>query len=110
MGCGIVVNQVWAGRCADGIDYRPGSVDKQDLIKNGNGAATLFAFDAGQEISEHSAPFDALLLGVEGRGQVTIDGQEHDLRAGDMVLIPAHKPHALRAPERFKMVLSMLRA
>lgn len=110
MGCGIVVNQVWSGSCAEGIEYRPGSVDKQELLKNGNGAATLFAFDAGQEIGESAAPFDAMLMVVEGQAEVTVDDQVHALATGDMILIPAHRPHAVRAPERFKMVLVMVRS
>lgn len=110
MGCGIVVNQVWAGACAEGIAYRPGSIDKQELIKNGNGAATLFAFDAGQHIGESAAPFDAMLMVVDGRAEVTVDDQVHPLSTGDMILIPAHRSHAVRAPERFKMILVTLRS
>ncbi len=110
MGCGIVVNQVWSGACADGVAYRPESVDKQELLKNGNGAATLFAFDKGQEIGESAAPFDAMLWIAEGRADVVVDGEAHALGTGDMILIPAHRPHKVSAPERFKMVLVMLRS
>lgn len=110
MGCGIVVNQVWAGRAADGVDYRAGSIDKQDLLKSNSGAASLVSVDAGQAIGETTAPFDALMLVLEGRATITVDGAAHDLSVGDMILIPAHRPHAVEAPERFKMVMATLRA
>ena len=71
---------------------------------------TLFAFDAGQGLSEHTAPFDALVQVLEGRASVVLGGKAHAMKAGDVLLMPADVPHAVMAVERFKMLLTMIRA
>ena len=91
-------------------DYQDGSIVSRVLLKQDKGSVTFFAFDKGQELSEHTAPFDALVQVLEGRAEVTIAGQPHELQAGDMIIMPADQPHALKAPERFKMLLTMIRA
>ena len=95
---------------ADLADYQEGSVVSRTLVKQEQGSVTLFAFDRGQGLSEHTAPFDALVQVLEGEAEVTIDGQPHRLHAGEMIIMPADKPHALKAPRRFKMLLTMIRA
>ncbi len=95
---------------ADLADYQEGSVVSRTLIKQEQGSVTLFAFDRGQGLSEHTVPFDALVQVLEGEAEVTIDGQPHRLQAGEMIIMPADKPHALKAPRRFKMLLTMIRA
>ena len=80
------------------------------LAKRTGGNVTLFAFDAGQGLSEHTAPYDALVQVLDGRATITVGGAAHDVVAGEMLLLPANVPHALHAPQRFKMVLTMIRA
>ncbi len=91
-------------------DYQAGSIVSRVLLKQEKGSVTFFAFDKGQELSEHTAPFDALVQVLEGQAEITIAGQPHELQAGDMIIMPADQPHALKAPERFKMLLTMIRA
>ncbi len=92
------------------IEYSSDSVVSKTLKENRAGTITLFAFDAGQGLSEHSAPFDAVVHVIEGEGLFIIGGEEHDLKAGQMIIMPANVPHAVRAVKRFKMLLTMLRA
>jgi len=80
------------------------------LLKTDTGTLTLFAFDEGQMLSEHTAPFDALVHVLEGEAEVTISGEPLRLRQGDMVIMPANEPHALRGLTRFKMLLTMIRS
>jgi quercetin dioxygenase-like cupin family protein len=91
------------------VTYVSGSVVSRIITKARGGSLTLFAFDAGQELSEHTAPFDALVQVLDGSVELTIGGQKVLARAGESVLMPAGIPHAVRAPERFKMLLSMVR-
>jgi quercetin dioxygenase-like cupin family protein len=91
------------------VEYAPGSVVSRTLVKSNAGTLTLFAFDAGQGLSEHSAPFNALVQVVEGEVALTIGGQPVPARAGEIVLMPANVPHALHASTRFKMLLTMIR-
>jgi quercetin dioxygenase-like cupin family protein len=79
------------------------------LVKAGKGNVTLFAFDAGQELSEHTTPFDALVQVVDGTAEITIGGEKLAVKAGETVLMPADVPHAVNARERFKMLLVMIR-
>ena len=81
----------------------------RQLVKNASGGVTLFAFDEGQGLSEHTAPFDALVQVVEGAVEITISGQPRQLQGGEIILMPAGQPHALKALERFKMILTMIR-
>jgi quercetin dioxygenase-like cupin family protein len=91
------------------VEYQVGSVVSRTLIGKAAGTITLFAFDAGQGLSEHSAPYDALVLVVDGGLEVTIDGEAQRLKSGDTLLLPAGRPHAVHAPERGKMLLVMIR-
>jgi len=91
-------------------DYQDGAVVSRTLIKKTTGSVTLFAFDQGQGLSEHTAPFDALVQVLEGEAVVTISGNPLRLTAGQMVIMPAEKPHAIHAVRRFKMLLTMIRS
>ncbi len=94
---------------ADLVDYGAGAVVSRTLVKNDAGTVTLFSFDAGQELSEHSAPFDALVQVLEGEVDLVIGGQSVRAAAGQAVLMPANVPHAVKAPGRFKMLLVMVK-
>jgi len=91
------------------INYADGSVVSRTIAKNNAGTITLFAFDAGQGLSEHSAPFDALVQIVDGQALITISGKEIKATKGELVLMPANIPHALCAEENFKMLLTMIK-
>jgi quercetin dioxygenase-like cupin family protein len=97
-------------RLVDLVAYQEGAVVSRIVIKRDTGTVTLFAFDAGQELSEHTTPYDALVQVVDGEAEVTIAGKTHRLRAGDVILMPAHQPHAVKAVSRFKMLLTMIRS
>ena len=94
----------------DVVVYADGSIVSRTLAEKAGGTITLFAFDAGQGLSEHSAPFDALVQILEGEAELTIGGTAVQAAAGSIVLMPANVPHALKALQRFKMMLTMLRA
>ncbi len=94
----------------DLIDYQSGSVVSKTLIDKSAGTLTLFAFDKGQGLSEHTAPFDALVYVFDGTVEITISGKPLKVNQGEMVILPANKPHALRAEDRFKMMLVMIKA
>jgi len=89
--------------------YQEGSVVSRQITKADAGNITLFAFDAGQELSEHTAPYDALVHILDGEAEVRIAGQPFSLREGQAIIMPADQPHALYAPVRFKMLLTMIR-
>ena len=91
------------------VQYGEGAVVSRTLVESEAGTVTLFAFDAEQGLSEHTAPFDALVQVVEGEGRFVIGGKPCDVGEGQIVLMPANVPHAVRANRRFKMVLTMLR-
>jgi quercetin dioxygenase-like cupin family protein len=95
-------------RLAEMIDYQEGAVVSRTLIDKSAGTVTLFAFDAGQSLSEHTAPYDALILLLEGKAEVFVAGKPFRLEKGEAILLPENKPHALRAIEQFKMVLIMV--
>ena len=92
------------------ISYQSGSVVSKTLIDKKIGTLTLFAFDAGQGLSEHTAPFDAVVQIVDGTAAITIDGTVHHVQAGEMIIMPANLPHSLKAEVPFKMLLVMIRA
>lgn len=92
------------------VDYQAGSVVSQTLLKNDAGNLTLFAFATGEGLSEHTAPFDALVQILEGSAEITLGGQQHTVMAGQSLLMPARVPHALKANEDFKMLLTMIKA
>jgi len=91
------------------IDYQSGAVVSREIISRPAGSVTLFAFDQGQGLSEHTAPFDALVCIVDGEAEVTISGELHALNTGDAIVMPANKPHALKARKKFKMLLVMIK-
>ena len=91
-------------------DYQEGAVVSRTLLKRGGGTVTLFAFDQGQSLSEHTAPFDAIAHVLEGEALITIAGSPIAVRSGEMVLMPANQPHAVYATSRFKMLLTMIRS
>jgi quercetin dioxygenase-like cupin family protein len=92
------------------VSYQEGSVVSRTLVDDRAGTVTLFAFDEGQGLSEHTSPFSALLHVLDGEALVTIAGDESRVAAGEAILLPAGKPHAIRAPRRFKMLLTMVRS
>jgi quercetin dioxygenase-like cupin family protein len=92
------------------VDYQAGSIVSKTLVEKETGTITLFAFDKGQGLSEHTAPFDALVYVMDGRVEIKIEGNPTVLQQGDMIIMPADKPHALKAVERFKMMLIMIRS
>ncbi len=95
---------------AEAVQYAPGSVVSRTLLKSDAGTLTLFAFDEGQELSEHTAPFDALVQVLDGTATLTIGGATITVRTGELVLMPADVSHAIQAAGRFKMLLTMFRA
>lgn len=97
-------------RLADLVDYQNGSVVSRAIVKKDTGSVTLFAFDKGEGLSEHTAPFDALVFVVEGEAEIALAGEAHAVRSGEVLGMPANKPHSLRAVKRFKMMLMMFRS
>ena len=91
------------------IDYADDSVVSKQILKKKSGNVTLFAFEKGEGLSEHTAPFDAMVSVVEGQAEVLIDGVSSMVASGESIIMPAGIPHALKAPERFKMVLTMIK-
>lgn len=92
------------------LDYQDGAVVSRTIIDKKQGTVTLFAFDEGQGLSEHTAPFDAMVLILDGQAEISISGKPFTLKAGEMIIMPASQPHALRALTRFKMLLIMIRS
>lgn len=95
---------------ADLVSYQEGSVVSRILVRRDTGNVTLFAFSEGQELSEHTAPFDALVQVLEGEAEIVIAGKPYQLGAGELILMPANQTHALQAITRFKMLLIMIRS
>ena len=102
------LNQV--NKLADQIKYQKDTVVSKTLIKKDKGTITLFAFDKEQGLSEHTAPFDALVQVFDGKADVVIDKKSNIVHAGEMIIMPANVPHALKAIEKFKMMLVMIKA
>jgi quercetin dioxygenase-like cupin family protein len=92
------------------VNYQDGSVVSREIVKKPTGTVTIFAFDEGQGLSEHTAPFDALVQVLEGEVEITIAGKPHRVQSGEMILMPANQPHALKALKRYKMILTMIRS
>lgn len=97
-------------KLSDLVEYQEGSVVSRTIVKKNTGTITLFAFDEGQGLSEHSAPFDALVYVLDGEVEVVISGKPFHLKAGEMIIMPANDPHALKALKKFKMMLIMIRS
>jgi quercetin dioxygenase-like cupin family protein len=97
-------------RAVDLLSYQDGAIVSRVVVKREAGNVTLFAFDAGQDLSEHTAPYDALVQVLDGEAAITVARRLYRVRAGEMILMPAHQPHALKAVSRFKMLLTMIRS
>lgn len=93
----------------DLVAYQAGAIVSKTLIDKKTGTVTLFAFDKGQKLSEHITPYDALVLVLDGKGEIVISGEAHQLSEGEAIVMPANVPHAVNAKERFKMLLIMIR-
>ena len=91
------------------VGYQEGAVVSREILKTSTGNVTLFAFDEGQGLTEHTSPFDALVHLLDGSAEITIAGIVHVLQAGEVILMPAHQPHALKAVKRFTMILTMMK-
>jgi quercetin dioxygenase-like cupin family protein len=107
-GSGKLIAQVV--RMADLVDYQDGSVVSREIINRKTGTVTVFAFEQGQGLSEHTAPFDALVYLLDGQAEIVISGKALQLKEGEMVIMPANHPHALKALEKFKMLLIMIKS
>lgn len=101
---------VRTARIAELADYQKGSIVSRTIVDKKTGTVTFFAFDQGQGLSEHTAPFDALVYLLEGEAEILISGKPYRLKEGEFVIMPANQPHALKAISRFKMVLTMIRS
>jgi quercetin dioxygenase-like cupin family protein len=94
---------------SDLVKYQENAVVSSEIIKKDAGTVTVFAFDKGQGLSEHTAPFDALVNIIDGRAEVSISGKSFTVKEGEMIIMPANKPHSLKAVEKFKMLLVMIK-
>ena len=103
-------SQTQAVRLVDLADYQKDAVVSKTIIKKEKGTVTFFAFDEGQGLSEHTAPFDAMVQILDGVGEITISGKPFRLKEGEMIIMPANQPHSLKATKRFKMLLTMIRS
>ncbi len=92
------------------IDYQEGSIVSRVILKSEAGNVTMFAFDKGQELSEHSAPYDALVEVLDGEAEIRISGKPFILKSGEAIIMPANDPHAVMAVKKFKMLLTMVKA
>jgi quercetin dioxygenase-like cupin family protein len=92
------------------VAYQDGSIVSKEIIKKSTGTVTIFAFDQGQGLSEHTAPFDAMVQIVDGEAEIIISGESHHLKEGETIIMPAGKPHALKALKKFKMMLVMIKS
>jgi len=94
----------------DMVDYQKEAVVSKTIIEKKTGTVTLFAFDQGQGLSEHTAPFDALVQVLDGEVEIKISGKSYNLKQGEIIIMPANEPHALSAVKNFKMLLTMIRS
>lgn len=94
----------------DLIDYQENAVVSREIIRKETGTVTIFAFDKGEGLSEHTAPFDAMVQVVDGTAEIIISGTKNVVNKGELIIMPANEPHALNAIERYKMVLTMIRS
>lgn len=97
-------------KLAETVAYQEEAIVSREIVKNPNGRIVVFAFDAGEELSEHTAPFEAFVTILDGNATISISGTPYLLGTGDSILMPAHIPHAVKANGRFKMMLNMIRA
>lgn len=99
-----------ASKLSDLVKYQKGSVVSREIINKKTGTVTLFAFDLGQGLSEHTAPFDALVYILDGEAEISIDRKPFHLKQGEMIIMPANHPHSLKAVKQFKMMLVMIKS
>lgn len=99
-----------AAKLADMVDYQVAAVVSREIVKKPTGTVTLFAFDEGQGLSEHTAPFDALIYVLNGEAEIVVSGKPHRLKEGETIIMPANERHAVKALKRFKMLLVMIRS
>ncbi len=97
-------------KVVDLMEYQEGAVVSREIIRKETGTVTIFAFDKGEGLSEHTAPFDAMVQVIDGKAEIIISGKSNTVSAGEMIIMPANDPHALNALERFKMVLTMIKS
>ncbi|MGD2247952.1 MAG: cupin domain-containing protein [Candidatus Methanofastidiosia archaeon] len=95
---------------SDLASYQEGSVVSRTVIDKDTGTVTFFAFDEGQSLSEHTTPYDALVHVLDGEAEIVISGKPFAVKKGEMIIMPAHEPHAVRAPKKFKMLLIMIKS
>jgi quercetin dioxygenase-like cupin family protein len=105
-----MVNELMGQSLVHMADYQKEAIVSKTIIEKNTGTVTLFAFDMGQGLSEHTAPFDALVQVLDGEVEIRISGKPFHLKQGEIIIMPAHEPHALKAVSRFKMLLTMIRA
>ncbi len=105
-----VVRPVGVKQLVDLLQYQDGSIVSHVLLKNKGGTVTLFAFDVGEGLSEHTAPFDALVLVSDGEADIEVAGESFRVKKGETIVLPANRPHAVKAATKFKMLLIMIRA
>lgn len=103
-------NEVISNSLVDMVNYQKGAVISKTIIEKKTGTVTLFAFDMGQGLSEHTAPFDALVQILDGEVEIRISGKPFHLKQGEIIIMPAHEPHALKSISNFKMLLTMIRS
>jgi quercetin dioxygenase-like cupin family protein len=97
-------------KVVDLMEYQEGAVVSREIIRKDTGTVTIFAFDKGEGLSEHTAPFDAMVQVIDGKAEIIISGKKNIVNAGEMIIMPANDPHALNALKRFKMVLTMIKS
>ncbi len=105
-----MTHEMTVKKLTDIAEYQEGSVVSSTIINKLTGTVTLFAFDKGQGLSEHTAAYDALVQIIDGEAEITVSGKPFQLRQGEMLIMPANEPHALRAVTRFKMMLTMIKS
>jgi quercetin dioxygenase-like cupin family protein len=103
-------NELKASSLADMVEYQTDAVVSKTIVKKGTGTVTLFAFDEGQGLSEHTAPFDAMVQVLDGEVEITISGKPFHVKQGEFIVMPANEPHALKGIKKFKMMLIMIRS
>jgi quercetin dioxygenase-like cupin family protein len=98
-----------ATKLSEMVDYQESSIVSKEIIKGETGTVTLFAFDKGQGLSEHTAPFDALVNVIDGEADIAISGENFTVQQGEMIIMPANKPHSVKAVKQFKMLLVLIK-
>ncbi len=105
---GEIIGRIF--KFADLVTYHSGAIVSRTVIDKDVGTVTIFAFDEGQSLSEHTAPYNAMIQVIDGEAEISIAGEKFLLKGGDSIIMPANKPHAVRAVKKFKMILTMIRS